>query len=149
MPDEKQSCLKAILDELVMTGVKVSAREVVRHPKSPFKNASDITRNSSRASLLKDAKDRQGVLLGMLEKANKQSKTRLIERISQLANENEQLRKDRELLIASHKALLLSIGQLGGMSAWKAYFDKWSSAVSHLEVIGAIHDEKRLEKAKL
>ena len=65
---------------------------------------------------------RQKELRALMERTDKTSRTNLQARVARLLKENEVLKEDRELLIASHKAMLLSVGEIGGMTAWRRFF---------------------------
>lgn len=144
MPDDKLIQLETLLNELLSSGVKITARAVTRAPGSPFKHPSDITRRPDRAALLANAQKQQATILAHLESSSHNSKSSLIQRIASLTEENARLQEERELLIASHKAVLLAVGQLGGMAAWRQFYSGWESSIERLHSIGAIPDNVEL-----
>src|SRR5690606_14710698 len=105
----------ALLEEMLQEDVSITARGVVRRATSPFKHASDITRIPARRELLRKFKEKQGVERGLKERASKQSRANLVRRVARLEAEVETLRAARDLLIVSHKAMLLAVGETGGM----------------------------------
>ncbi len=126
--------LKGMLDD----NVTITARSITRLPDSPFKHASDLTRNSDRIMLVEAYQTRQKELRALMERTDKTSRTNLQARVARLLKENEVLKEDRELLIASHKAMLLSVGEIGGMTAWRRFFPAWEEARSRLSQLQAL-----------
>jgi Skp family chaperone for outer membrane proteins len=110
--------LETILQRMLNNNIAITARSVVREKDSPFKHASDITRQSERKALLNQYQARQSELRALVEKTDKQSRTNLQARVARLTQEIEILQAERDLLIASHKAMLLAVGEMGGMAAW-------------------------------
>ena len=87
--------LKGMLDD----NVTITARSITRLPDSPFKHASDLTRNSDRIMLVEAYQTRQKELRALMERTDKTSRTNLQARVARLLKENEVLKEDRELLI--------------------------------------------------
>jgi hypothetical protein len=48
------------------------------------------------------------------------------------------LTRQRDILIASHKALILAVGELGGMRAWRRFFDQNQDVVDEMRKLGAM-----------
>ena len=130
--------LEAVLQRMLNDNVAITARSVIRQQDCPFKHASDITRQPKRKKLLDQYQTRQSELHALVEKTDNQSRTNLQARIARLTQENETLKSERDLLIASHKAMLLAVGELGGMAAWRKFFPAWEDTrqrLSHLQAI--------------
>jgi Skp family chaperone for outer membrane proteins len=104
--------LETILQRMLNNNIAITARSVVREKDSPFKHASDITRQSERKALLNQYQARQSELRALVEKTDKQSRTNLQARVARLTQEIEILQAERDLLIASHKAMLLAVGEM-------------------------------------
>ncbi len=117
--------LEELLEVMLLDNENISARSVTRRQESPFRHASDITRNPERTRLLDRYKLRQAELRALKEKTDKQSKTNLNHRIARLEEEKTAMLGQRDTLIASHRAMLLAVGEMGGMSAWKRFFSSW------------------------
>ncbi|WP_334106629.1 hypothetical protein [Methylobacillus sp.] len=130
--------LETILQRMLNDNVVISARAVIREKDSPFRHASDITRQPERKMLLDQYQERQCKLRVLMEKTDKQSRTNLQARVARLKQENETLKAERDLLIASHKAMLLAIGEMGGMAAWRKLFPNWDETRQRLSQLQAL-----------
>lgn len=130
--------LETVLKRMLNDNVVITARSVIREQDCPFKNASDITRQPERKALLEQYKTRQSELHALVEKTDKQSRTNLQARVARLTQENETLSAERDLLIASHKAMLLAVGEMGGMAAWRKFFPVWEETRRQLTELQAL-----------
>lgn len=130
--------LTAILEEMLASNTTITARAVTRQPASPFKNASDITRQVSRHALLKQFQARQKAVRDIAENVDKESVANLRLRVARLEEACASLRQSRDLLIASHKAMLLSVGEIGGMRAWVKFFPQWDQVRRSLHEMDAL-----------
>jgi hypothetical protein len=95
-------------------------------------------RTPTRSGLLKKYADKQTELRRVMEQADKLSRTNLIRKIADLENKNAQLQAQRDTLIASHKAMLLAVGEMGGMAAWHYFFASWQETIDSLKPMGAM-----------
>lgn len=123
---------------MLSENANITATVASKHSLSPYKHASDITRNAARSALLKQYVEKQVKLRRVMEQANKQSKTNLTIRIADLEHKNTQLQAQCDLLIASHKAMILAVGEMGGMAAWGRFFTRWPEGMSSLKEMGAL-----------
>lgn len=130
--------LEKVLARMLEENEAITARSVVRDSDSPFKHASDITRQPTRRELLEKYQSKQHELRALIEKTDSQSRTNLQLKVARLAQENETLMAQRTLLIASHKAMLLAMGELGGMAAWQRLFLKWDTVQEQLKELDAL-----------
>jgi len=130
--------LEKILARMLADNKAITARSVVRASDSPFKHASDITRQPTRRELLEKYQSKQHELRALIEKTDSRSRTNLQLKVARLAQENETLMAQRTLLIASHKAMLLAVGELGGMAAWQRLFPKWDAIQEQLKELDAL-----------
>lgn len=130
--------LAAVLEEMLASNITITARAVTRQLASPFKNASDITRQASRHALLKQFQDRQKMVRDLAEDVDKESVTNLRLKVARLEEACASLRQSRDLLIASHKAMLLSVGEIGGMRAWAKFFPQWDQVRHSLHEMDAL-----------
>ena len=129
--------LEEVLEAMLFDNESITARAVVRRQGSPFKNASDITRNLKRTELLDAYKLRQAELRALKEKVDKQSKTNLLREIGRLKEDVAALEGEKATLLASHRAMLLAVGEMGGMSAWMRFFASWEQAKEELRQMDA------------
>lgn len=136
--------LEAVLQRMLNDNVVITARSVIREQDCPFKHASDITRQPERKVLLDQYQARQSELHALVEKTDKQSRTNLQARVARLTQENEALKAERDLLIASHKAMLLAVGEMGGMAAWRKFFPTWEETRQQLTELQALPNAKIL-----
>lgn len=134
----KASQLETILQRMINNNVVITARSVIREQDCPFKHASDITRQPERKALLNQYQARQSELRSLVEKTDKLSRTNLQAQVARLTQENESLKAERDLLIASHKAMLLAVGEMGGMSAWRKFFPAWEGTRQRLNEMQAL-----------
>lgn len=130
--------LEKALARMLTENETITARSVVRANDCPFKHASDITRQLTRRELLEKYQSKQHELRALIEKTDSQSRTNLQIKVARLAKENETLMAQRTLLIASHKAMLLAVGELGGMAAWQRLFPKWDAVQEQLKELCAL-----------
>lgn len=140
--------LEAVLQRMLDDNVMITARSVVRQQNCPFKHASDITRQPERKALLYQYQARQSELRALVEKTDKQSRTNLQARVARLSQENEALKTERDLLIASHKAMLLAVGEMGGMAAWRKFFPAWEETRQRLSQLQALPSAVVLPNSK-
>lgn len=132
--EQLELLLKGMLDD----NITITARSITRLTDSPFKHASDLTRNPDRKRLVEAYQARQQELHALMEKTDKSSRTNLQARVARLVKENEVLKEERELLIASHKAMLLAVGEMGGMAAWRRFFPAWEETRNQLSQLRAL-----------
>jgi hypothetical protein len=135
---------ETILQRMLNDNVVITARSVIREQDCPFRHASDITRQPERKALLDQYQVRQCELRALAEKTDKQSRTNLQARVARLIQENETLKAERDLLIASHKAMLLAVGEMGGMAAWRKFFPVWEETRQRLTELQALPSAKIL-----
>lgn len=134
--------LEETLEVMVLENEKITARAVIARMDGVLKHPSDITRNAERGRLFNKYKDRQERVRALLKSRNGRSAQSLSTEIARLSAEVEVLRSERSLLIASHRAAILAVGELGGASAWLKFFKGYNSAVEHLQEIGAIPENE-------
>lgn len=130
--------LESILKRMLDGNITITARSITRQNDSPFKHASDLTRNSDRKNLVETYQARQQELRALIEKTDKSSRTNLQARVARLVKENELLKEELELLVASHKAMLLAVGEMGGMAAWRRFFPTWEETRKRLSKLRAL-----------
>jgi len=130
--------LEEILEAMLLDDAEVTARGVARRAGSPFRHPSDITRVAERKRLLDSYREQQAKLRAVKERTDKQSRTNLALRIAKLEDDKSTAEAERDVLIASHKAMLLAVGEMGGMAAWKRFFTAWEATRESLSRMGAL-----------
>lgn len=145
MSDPKDiEALEKLLSKMLSEDRKITARSVAREEESPFKHASDLTRQPARRAILGHFQAKQRELRLLMEKSDPCSRTNLQAQVSRLTQENATLKAERDLLIASHKAMLLAVGELGGIKAWQRMFPAWEATQGELRKVGALPSAKVL-----
>lgn len=131
----KLQSLNETLERLLMAGETINFRSVVREMPSIFKHVTDITRNVERRELVETYKARQAMVRATAEKIDKNSKSNLINRCANLEHKVAELERQRDLLVASHKAMILAVGEMGGIAAWRRFFPGYkNSLISDLDM---------------
>lgn len=142
---ERRSAAAAALDRSLLTTLTemlhdnetITARATVRRM-SGADHASTLTRDPWRATVIEDFQSEQAHLRRMMEKSDKTSKTNLT---AALAREKERVMALEEkiaLLTASHHALILAVGEMGGIRSWVRFFENYRSAIDGLRELGAL-----------
>jgi hypothetical protein len=137
-PVNKLSALEEALEAMIIDNKHITARGIVRRMQGVFKNATDITRQPLRRALLERYQEKQSTLRSVLEKADKQSKASLSAQIARKDEKLASLKRQCELLIASHKAMILGVGEMGGMKAWRKFYTACPGIIDELRDIDAM-----------
>lgn len=132
--------LQQLLNEMIEQDITVTFRKVAEQSGGRFPHASTLTRRPDRRAVVEAAVVRQGAARAVAKKFAKNSPSRLVDRLAALEAENVGLRRQRDLLVASHRAAILAIGKIGGMKAWREYFPEYSEAISRLQDLDALPD---------
>ena len=140
MPNSTETLqlLEETLDAMVLENQKITARAVIARMGGVLKHPSDITRNVERDRLFTKYKERQERVRVTLQDSSGKSAQSLSAEVVNLSAELDLLRSERDLLIASHRAAILAVGELGGASAWLKFFAGYHAAVERLQAIGAV-----------
>ena len=73
-----------------------------------------------------------------VDKSSKLSSEELERQLAFKNAEIERLKGQNELLIASHKTMILAVTEMGGFPMWKRFFERYQTALDVLEGMGAI-----------
>jgi len=134
---EDVDVVRSILEELLSIDQDITAREVARrHPS--LKAASSITRDSMRRGLLSEYQQKQKNLRQWAARTQKTSAAS-VERI--LADRDvriAELERQVDVLVASHVAMLRTVGEMGGFGQWARFFEKTSPVRALLAEMGAL-----------
>jgi len=140
----KLALLEQTLESMLLDDERISARGLARRLKPALNHATDITRQPQRRALLEKYQARQTELRTVMAKADKQSKANLSARIACKDGEIAALTRQRDILIASHKAMILAVGEMGGMNAWRRFFERYQGVVDEMRRLGAMPTENAL-----
>lgn len=132
--------IQEICQIMIDSDQTVTAREIARKVGI---SASSITRDPIRMSLIDSAKTKQGELRSWRKRQAKQSRNKDAESLADRDIRIAELEKQNELLIASHKAMILSVGEIGGMEGWRRFFPHWG------EVENLLRDMKAMPTAEI
>lgn len=135
---DKNAHLEELLEAMIAENETITARAIVRRSGEVFKNATDITRNQDRRSKFETAQRRQETIRAAIDRSSKKSRAEL-ERLVEVKNaEIDQLEADKQLLIASHRSMILAVAEMGGFSKWKRFFDGYQATIDKLDSMGGI-----------
>jgi hypothetical protein len=135
---DKVAFLEEVLEAMLVNDEKITARAVIRRMGGVLKHPTDITRNEKRKALVAKYAGRQEKIRIVVERSSKLSRAELERQISLKNTEIERLRSEKELLIASHRAMILSMTEMGGFGIWKKFFDKYQTAIDALDGMAAL-----------
>lgn len=125
--------------DLIDSDQEVTAREIARRVDvSP----SSITRDPIRKELIENAQSKQSELRVWRKRQAKQSRDRDAESLTEKDLRIAELERHIDLLTASHKAMVLAIGEFGGMAGWQRFFPHWQQVEELLRDMGAMPSAK-------
>lgn len=130
--------MEEALEAMILDDEDITARGLVRHMGGVFKHATDVTRPPDRRAILERYQTRQAELRRVMSKADKTSKANLSARIARKDEEIAALTSQRDLLVASHRAMILAVGEMGGMKAWRRFFESYQGVLDSLRDMGAM-----------
>ncbi len=130
--------LGRILERMLTENQPITARAVVRVSDGLFRHASDVTRYPGRRKLLEEFAARQSLILNAIESSSRKSKSALEHALATKQRQIEELTAQRDLLVASHRAAILSVTELGGYPVWKRFFDGYGGVITRLTEMGAL-----------
>ncbi len=93
---------------------------------------STVTRSKERLKAVEAAAKEQQRLRSILAD-NKSSAETLIAKLSRRDATIADLERRIEILTASHRAMLMAVGEVGGIAAWKKFFAGWDAVRRELE----------------
>jgi len=136
----KHKILEDLLEAMIAENEIITVRAVCRRSNGVFKHATDITRNETRRGMVENAVRRQETIQAAINRSSKRSRIELETLVATKNSELEQLRADKELLIASHRAMILSVVEMGGFPTWKRFFERYQATLDRLEKMGSLGD---------
>lgn len=135
---DKYAILEELLEAMVADNETITARAVTRRSDGLFKHASDLTRNSARSAMVERYSKKQKTIRSAVERSSGKSRLELERLVATKNDVIEQLRAEKELLIGSHRAMILSVAEMGGFSRWKRFFDHYQDTIDQLEKMGSL-----------
>lgn len=97
-------------------------------------------RDPWRDAVIQTCKAHQGELRQWRKRQAKRSRADDAKALAMRDERIAELERQNALLRASHKAMILAVGELGGMAAYKRFFEHWRSVEDELACIGALPD---------
>lgn len=104
---------------------------------------SSITRDEYRRSLVEYYSSIQAERNKWAKRSQKTSQEKISAQLALKDHRIQDLEREISILTASHKALLLAVGETGGVAAWLRFFDGYQ------EIVDRISREKSLLKSVL
>lgn len=130
---DKSQVLEELLEAMIAEDEDITVRAVCRRSDGVFKHATDITRNEARHGMVKAAITKQETIRTAVNRSSKKSRAELEKLVAMKNAEIAQLQADKELLIASHRAMILAVSEMGGFATWKRFFERYQATVDRLE----------------
>lgn len=134
----EQEFLEGLLQMMVEQDIQITFRKVAERSGGRFAHASTFTRRLDLRLAVEAAQSRQKAARKVAAKLSKSSPALLAERLTAAQAEILALKRQRDLLIAGHRAAILTIGRLGGMKAWRDHFAGYSDALQELNELDAV-----------
>lgn len=97
---------------------------------------STVTRSEERLKAVEKAAKEQKRLRQILAD-NKSSAETLIAKLARRDATIAELERRIEILTASHRAMLMAVGEVGGIAAWRKFFSSWDAVRNELERLSA------------
>lgn len=113
--------LVRVLEAMLDSGEKITAHAIVRKIEN-LGAVSSLTRDTYRSGLIAQYQQLQVVRNQWVERAKKNSQQHLITTLAMKDERIADLERQVALLTASHKAIILAVGELGGLRAWQRFF---------------------------
>ncbi|MBY5869459.1 hypothetical protein [Rhizobium leguminosarum] len=135
---DKAQILEELLEAMIAENETITVRAVCRRSDGVFKHATDITRNIKRQAAVDAAFKRQETIRRAVDRSSKKSRSELERLVATKNDEIGQLLADKELLIASHRAMILAVAEMGGFSTWRKFYEGYQATVDRLEAMNAI-----------
>lgn len=135
---DKTQILEELLEAMISENETITARAIVRRSDDVFKHATDITRSEIRRAMFESAVKKQQTIQIAIEKSSGKSRADLERLVASKNAEITQLKGEKELLIASHRGMILAVAEMGGFSTWKRFYEKYQSTLDTLEKMGGL-----------
>jgi len=117
-------------------GDRISARGALKHLQD-VRSPSSLTRDPVRRAMVEEFRQRQAEGLAWTRRARKEPVARLDALLAERDRTIAELQHQVQLLVASHKALVHAVGELGGLPAWKKAFEQYEHCLDELRRLNA------------
>jgi hypothetical protein len=132
-PNYSEENIAKALKSLLNENVDITAAALAYRLGAP---RSTITRSSERLAAVEAAVEEQRKIRAVVA-GNKSSNEALIAKLVRREKTIATLERRIEILTASHSAMLMAVGEIGGVAAWRKFFPKWEAVRAELEALGA------------
>ena len=121
-PPDQPLSLETVLNSFIDSDETITYRAVA---KELGMAVSSVTRSAQRRALIDAANERQSEMRLWAKRAQKASQKNLLGKLADKERRIDELEQQVALLTASHKAVILAIGETGGYSAWQKFFESY------------------------
>ncbi|WP_230015863.1 hypothetical protein [Pseudomonas chlororaphis] len=115
------------LESMLEQDTDITHRAVVRAIEG-LSAPSSITRDNYRRSLVEFYQATQAERRQWVKRVQKVSQTNVVAQLAAKDHRIEELERQIAILTASHKAMILAVGEMGGMTAWRRFFEGYEHA---------------------
>lgn len=140
--------MEKILQEMLEKDEDITARAVIKRH-STLRHASTITRSAKRKELLTRYQEKQDELRVWRQRLVKRSRDSTAMDMAEKDVLIGELKRQVELLTASHVAMIRLVGEFGGYTKWAQFFVGYKGVLEMLTSMGAMPraDVKTITKA--
>ncbi|UNG20815.1 hypothetical protein [Stutzerimonas zhaodongensis] len=118
-------CIAQALESMLEQDADITHRAVVRAVDG-LSAPSSITRDSYRRCLVEHYQAVQAERRGWVNRIKKASQETTIAQLAAKNRRIEELERKVAILTASHKAMILAVGEMGGVAAWRRFFESYA-----------------------
>lgn len=115
------------LESMLEQDTDITHRAVVRAIEG-LSAPSSITRDNYRRSLVEFYQATQAERRQWVKRVQKVSQANVVAQLAAKDRRIEELERQIAILTASHKAMILAVGEMGGMTAWRRFFEGYEHA---------------------
>ncbi|WP_124299462.1 hypothetical protein [Pseudomonas chlororaphis] len=120
------------LNSMLEQDTNITHRAVVRAVDG-LRAPSSITRDSYRRSLVEYYQTAQAERRQWVTRTQKVSQANVVAQLAAKDMRIQELERQVTTLTASHKAMILAVGEMGGMKAWSRFFEKYEHVSKELK----------------
>jgi hypothetical protein len=129
--------LPKLLDEMLSSAAEITAGSVSRRLNVA---ASTITRNVQRREQVFRYQQEQNRIKAVSARTDAVSREKLVRQIAERDEQIAELNRSVQILTASHKALLIAVGEMGGTAAWQRFFANYERIRMDLRQLSAVDE---------
>jgi hypothetical protein len=138
MTDLRKERLQIMIDRMIQEDETITLRAIMSHLPEDFTHTTALTRPLEYKNIYMTGKAEQERIRAIATSVSKQSPTLLHQKIAKQAIQIEQLDRQVQILVSSHRAMLAAVGEMGGVKAWMRFYDKNQEVLRELEELRAI-----------